>query len=213
MRSQRAQSQYTTSSRADASPTSSTGAPLFFASRFAPCFALLTASVLVLSLAAIPQAAFAQEVDPFAGVEEMIVTDSGTEGLLKPQSTSAIAFDATDLDNKGVEDISDIAAYVPNLDIRSSNATNASFFVRGVGLQDFGSNASSSVPIFQDGIARNPSATQLVGLYDVGGLSVLRGPQGSGPYRNASGGAILISTAISILTVTAIIGWVGLSPG
>jgi hypothetical protein len=51
----------------------------------------------------------------------------------------------------GVEDLGDIAAYVPNLEIRSQNATNASFFVRGVGLQDFGANASSSVPIFQDG--------------------------------------------------------------
>ncbi|MFK7897817.1 MAG: TonB-dependent receptor [Myxococcota bacterium] len=160
-------------------------------------FALFAASLIAFALTTVaPQDANAQqEIDPFAGVEEMIVTTDTTDGLLKPASTSAIAFDAADLDNKGVEDISDIAAYVPNLDIRSSNATNASFFVRGVGLQDFGSNASSSVPIFQDGIARNPSATQLVGLYDVGGLNVLRGPQGSGPYRNASGGAILISTA------------------
>jgi iron complex outermembrane receptor protein len=135
------------------------------------------------------------ENDPWAGIEEMIVTGSGAGALLTPQSTSAVAFDASALEAYGVEDIGDIAAYVPNLEIRSQNATNASFFVRGVGLQDFGANASSAVPIIQDGLIRNPSAAQLVGLFDVGGLSVLRGPQGSGNYRNASAGAILVETA------------------
>lgn len=134
----------------------------------------------------------AKSDDPFAGVEEMVVTGSGTAALLAPASTSAIAFDAAELEAYGVEDLSDIAAYVPNLEIRSQNATNASFFVRGVGLQDFGANASSSVPIFQDGVPRNPSATQLVGLFDIGGLSVLKGPQGSGNFRNASAGAFLV---------------------
>ncbi len=134
------------------------------------------------------------EPDPFAGVEEMIVTGSGTAALLAPTSTSAISFDTSALEAYGVEDLSDISAYVPNLEIRSANATNASFFVRGVGLQDFGANASSSVPIFQDGIPRNPSATQLVGLFDVSGLSVLKGPQGTGRFRNASAGAFIVET-------------------
>lgn len=137
----------------------------------------------------------AEDEDPFAGVEEMIVTGSGTAALLAPTSTSAISFGAAELDAYNVQDIGDVAAYVPNLEIRTQNATNASFFVRGVGLQDFGANSSSSVPIFQDGVPRNPSATQLVGLFDVGGLSVLKGPQGSGNYRNASAGVIMVEAA------------------
>jgi len=132
--------------------------------------------------------------DPFAGVEEMIVTGSSAADLLNPTSTSTIAFDASELSDIGAEDIGDLAAYVPNLEIATVNATNASFFVRGVGLQDFGANASSSVPIFQDGIPRNASATQLVGLFDIGGLSVLKGPQGSGNFRNASAGAFVVQT-------------------
>ena len=136
-----------------------------------------------------------EDADPFAGVEEMIVTGSGTAALLAPTSTSAISFGAAELEAYNVQDIGDVAAYVPNLEIRTQNATNASFFVRGVGLQDFGANSSSSVPIFQDGVPRNPSATQLVGLFDVGGLSVLKGPQGSGNYRNASAGVIKVEAA------------------
>ncbi|MEZ4281506.1 MAG: TonB-dependent receptor [Myxococcota bacterium] len=134
--------------------------------------------------------------DPFAGVEEMVVTGSSTKDLLNPTSTSAIVFDASDLANAGVQDVSDLDAYVPNLEITSVNATNASFFIRGVGLQDFGANASSSVPIYQDGIPRNASATQLVGLFDVGGISVLKGPQGSKHFRNASAGAFVLQTRL-----------------
>ncbi len=156
----------------------------------------LLASLLTLGLA--PTASHAQQqgadVDPFAGVEEMVVTGASSAELLNPSSTSAIAFDADALSDIGVEDVSDLAAYVPNLEIASVNATNASFFIRGVGLQDFGANASSSVPIFQDGIPRNASATQLVGLFDIGGLSVLKGPQGSRNLRNASAGAFIVKT-------------------
>ena len=134
------------------------------------------------------------EADPFAGVEEMIVTGSSAVEILVPPSTSAISFDSKALAEIGVQDVGDIAAYVPNLEVATVNATNASFFIRGVGLQDFGANASSSVPIYQDGIPRNASATQLVGLFDIGGVSVLKGPQGSGNFRNASAGAFVIKT-------------------
>ena len=167
------------------------------ASRHFP-FASLISTCLAFGVLTTTAPGLAQqtEPDPFAGIEEMVVVGGGNAAaLLTPESTSAIAFDAKALTAFGVEDVGDIAAFVPNLEISTSNATNASFFVRGVGLQDFGANASSAVPIIQDGVVRNPSATQLVGLFDLGGLQVLRGPQASGNYRNASAGAILIQTA------------------
>ena len=151
-------------------------------------------AMALLSILTGSAAAQVDEGDPFAGVEEMIVVGGSAASLLAEAQTSAIAFDASDLENYRVQDVGDVAAYVPNLEIRTANATNASFFIRGVGLQDFGSNASSSVPIFQDGIARNPSASQLVGLFDISGLTVMKGPQGSGNYRNASAGAFVIKT-------------------
>ncbi|MEM9175533.1 MAG: TonB-dependent receptor, partial [Myxococcota bacterium] len=176
--------------------------------RAAHCSPVLLVSC-VLGFAAIGSGLFATNAfaqsdadDPFAGVEEMIVTGSGTASLLSESNSSSIGFNAQELDGLGVENIGDVADYVPNLEIRSQNQTNASFFVRGVGLQDFGANATSSVPIFQDGIARNPSATQLSGLFDIGALSVMRGPQGSGNYRNASAGAITFEVAKPTSDVT-----------
>ncbi len=155
---------------------------------------LVMVPCLLSSSVAAAQGATPGTFDPFSGVEEMIVTGTPTEDVLVPTNVSAVTFDADALMALGVSDVSDLDAFVPNLEIRSENATNASFFVRGVGLQDFGANAQSAVPIIQDGVVRNPSATQLVGLFDVGGLSVLRGPQGSGNFRNASAGAIVINT-------------------
>ena len=164
-----------------------------FNSRFAMCFLYMMSTASLMPLVASAQNS--TDADPWAGVEEMLVTGSGINSLLDPENVSVIAFDTKMLADRGVADVGDIAAFVPNLDIRSQNATNASFFIRGVGLQDFGANSTSAVPIIQDGVIRNPSATQLVGLFDIEGLSVLRGPQSTGNHRNASAGTIKILTA------------------
>src|SRR4029450_9371689 len=68
----------------------------------------------------------------------------------------------------------------------------AIFFVRGIGLSDFSSNAAGAVTIFQDDVSLNAPAIQTGQLYDVEGIDVVRGPQGSGPFRNASAGAIRV---------------------
>ena len=148
-----------------------------------------------------PSLGFAQDggqseedgTDPWAGVEELLVTGSSAAGILEAASgNSVIGFDAETLAAIGAQDISDIAASTPNLEIRKTSATTPTFFIRGVGLNDFNSNATGAVAIYQDGIAVNAPALQLGALFDVEGVSVLRGPQGVGFGRNASAGAIKI---------------------
>src|SRR5262249_5600411 len=68
-------------------------------------------------------------------------------------------------------------------------ATQATFFVRGIGLSDFSSNAAGAVTILQDDVALNAPAIQTGQLFDVENVDVVRGPQGTGPFRNASAGA------------------------
>lgn len=129
--------------------------------------------------------------DPWAGVEEMIVTSSGEMILTQIATSSAIGFDAETLQAEGVSDISDLAAFTPNLEIKTAfAAVNPTIFLRGVGLDDFNSNSASAVSIFQDGIYMNSPAGQLFGLYDVEAVEVLLGPQPT--LTNASAGAILI---------------------
>jgi outer membrane receptor protein involved in Fe transport len=132
------------------------------------------------------------EVDPWAGVEEMIVTSSGNALLQGITATSVTAFDQKDLVAVGAADIGDLADFTPNLDIRSTSASSPTFFIRGVGLSDFNANASGSVAVYRDGVAINSPATQLGLIYDVDGVTVLRGPQGTGPALNASAGKIQV---------------------
>jgi iron complex outermembrane receptor protein len=132
--------------------------------------------------------------DPFAGVEEMVVVGSGMVGALTETSTSVTAFDSMKLEALGVSNVADVAAYTPNLEIRTASSTTPTFFIRGVGLNNFTANAASAVAVYVDDAPRNLPAIQLGLLYDLDGLEVQKGPQGSGPGRNASAGAIRMYT-------------------
>lgn len=132
--------------------------------------------------------------DPFAGVEEMVVVGSGQTEALTTGSTSVTSFDALKLESLGVSNVGDVAAYTPNLEIRSASSTTATFFIRGVGLNDFTANASSAVAVYVDDAPRNLPAIQLGLLYDMQNIDIQKGPQGSGPGRNASAGAIRMYT-------------------
>lgn len=154
--------------------------------------ALPAAAMLVLCSAI----AAAQEAtsDPWSGVEEMVVTGSGVLDALTSSTVSVTAFDSSELEAIGAGDVSDVAAFTPNLEIRTAGSTAATLFVRGVGLNDFTSNAAGSVAVYEDDVPKNLPAIQLGQLYDVEGVTVLKGPQGSGPGRNASAGAIKVYT-------------------
>ncbi len=107
-------------------------------------------------------------------------------------SDSVTGFGAEDLAALGASDISDLAAFTPNLEIVTAGATTPTFFIRGVGLNDFNSNSTGAVAIYQDDVPINAPALQLSTLYDIADVNVLRGPQGTGLARNASAGAIKV---------------------
>lgn len=134
--------------------------------------------------------------DPWAGVEQMIVTGSGElSAILVESSKSVAAFDDSYLQAIGAQNVGDLAAFTPSLEITSAfAASNPEVFIRGVGLRDANSTASGAVAIIQDGVYLNSPAGQLSSLYDVSSVSVLRGPEGSKYGRNASAGAILIES-------------------
>lgn len=123
----------------------------------------------------------------------MEVVGSGAAALLEsPTPTSFTAFDAEDLQALGATDVSDVSAATPNLEIRTQGSTSAVFFIRGVGLNDFSPNASSSVAVYSDGVPLSSPVFQLSQLFDIQDFQVLKGPQTGAAGRNASAGSILI---------------------
>ena len=133
--------------------------------------------------------------DPWAGVEELVVTGSGSVEALLAAPTSVVAFDQNELNAIQADNISDLAEYTPNLEISSPYAaSNPQLFIRGVGLQDSNSNASSAVAVVVDNVYVNSPAGQLSSLFDVETVEVLRGPQGAFYGRNASAGVVRVIT-------------------
>lgn len=153
------------------------------------------ASVLMATLAlplrtSAQNGAEANGSDPWAGVEEMLVTGTSSAGLLADTTTSAIAFDAGELEDIGAQDVSDLARFTPSLEINTTSATTPTFFIRGVGLNDANANAAGAISIYVDDVPINSAAIQLAGLFDTAAVEVLRGPQAYIDARNASGGMI-----------------------
>ncbi len=136
-------------------------------------------------------------------LEELTVTGSAGQTLEVDAAESTVQFDNAELDAMGAVDVTDLSKITPNLEIRQGDATQANFFIRGVGLADFSANSSSAVAIFQDGVPLNSTAIQLVGLFDAQGVSVERGPQGAGSARNATAGAIRIDSRLPTGELTA----------
>jgi len=131
---------------------------------------------------------------PPPGVDVMQVKGRAVSGIETDVPESITQFDADTIAALGAGSIADLAKVTPNVEIRSAGATTAVFFIRGVGLSDFSSNAAGAVAVYQDNVPLNTPALQVGQLYDVLTVDVKSGPQGSGLYRNASAGAIMTYT-------------------
>jgi iron complex outermembrane receptor protein len=125
-------------------------------------------------------------------IEEILITGEQGGMLVKDDTVSVMSFDPGVLQVEGIRDIRDLSNFTPSLEIKSAfAASNPTIYIRGVGLDDFNANAASAVAIYQDDVYLQSPAIQLAQFYDVEGVEVLRGPQGT-RYRNASAGAILL---------------------
>jgi iron complex outermembrane receptor protein len=126
---------------------------------------------------------------PPPGVEVMRVRGRGITSIVSEVPESVTRFDAATIEALGAQNVADLSRVTPNVNIVERGATQANFYVRGIGLADPSANSAGAVAVFQDGVALNAPAIQTGQLFDVQTVEVLRGPQGTGPFRNASAGA------------------------
>ena len=167
-----------------------------FANRFVLAFGMLALVFVFLVQTPLARAqASTAEDDPWAGVEEMVVSGVGGVAELLKAPSSVVAFDSDDLAAMGTQNVGDLAEFTPNLEITSPfAASNPQLFIRGVGLQDSNSNAASAVAVIVDGVYMASPAGQLSQVYDAKNVEILRGPQGALIGRNASAGAIVVTS-------------------
>jgi len=130
-------------------------------------------------------------------LEEIVVTAQKRAESLQDTPIAITAFTASALADKGVNDISEIANFTPNLVFDTTSpiggvSSGAAVFIRGIGNTDFSLTTDPGVGTYVDGVYVSRSVGGVLDVLDVERIEVLRGPQGTLFGRNTIGGAINI---------------------
>jgi len=130
-----------------------------------------------------------------AQIEEIVVTAQKRPENIQNVPISISAVSGQFLEDSNIDTLQDLGAYIPNLSLsQSSQVANQRIIIRGVG--SVGDSAiEPSVAVFIDGVYYPRSSSVVGTMADLALVEVLRGPQGTLYGRNASMGALNITTA------------------
>jgi iron complex outermembrane recepter protein len=144
---------------------------------------------LLLALAAAMSQGAYSEGEEFV-LEEVIVTAERRSESIQdiPASISAITGDT--VENLGIRDVNDLQNFVPGLTVKSQSIATTKFNIRGVGQAVDDITVESGVGVFIDDIYLPRMGAAGGALFDLEGVEVLRGPQGTLYGRNTAGGSI-----------------------
>ncbi len=152
-------------------------------------------SVSLLSLAA-ASPALAQSQAPAPQVEEVVVTAQRKSENLQDVPLAVSAFSPKMIEAVQLRDTTDLARFTPSVTGGLNTGTGSAlmFYIRGLGSTE--QIASFDVPVatYVDEIYLARQSANAVSLFDVAGVEVMRGPQGTLFGRNTTGGAVAITT-------------------
>jgi iron complex outermembrane recepter protein len=125
-------------------------------------------------------------------IEEIIVTAQKREESIQETPISVTAFTGESLQTKGVSNVVDLAAIVPNMRITDNPGTTSTTTISMRGLAQGNPSASFSpkVGLYVDGAYIAEMKGSNFDLEDLERVEVLRGPQGTLYGRNTIGGAV-----------------------
>jgi iron complex outermembrane receptor protein len=131
-----------------------------------------------------------------AKLEEVVVTAQKRVQRLVDVPINVSAMSEREVRETRVEQVRDIAAYIPNVDIKEQVPGGIPVVsIRGVGLDDFSSTNSPAAGVYVDQVTLSSLALMSFDLYDIERIEVLKGPQGTLYGRNSTAGAINVLTA------------------
>lgn len=127
-------------------------------------------------------------------IEEVVVTATKRSQTLEDLAAAANVLGGDEVRAAEINNVRDIVAEVPNLSIGDQFGF-ARVFMRGIGMTSIDIGGEGAVSFLQDGAIIPRPAAQLMGMFDLKQLEVLRGPQGTLYGRGATAGAINMATA------------------
>ncbi len=163
------------------------------------CRAALLATAL---LPAVPALADEQQAPPRSSADvltdEILVTAQkrGAAERLQDVPIAITAFTADQLNARQFRTIENLSFSAPNVALDSVGTTPgvANFSIRGLGINSSIPSVDPTVGVFVDGIYLGVIYGVVLDTFDLEGVEVLRGPQGTLFGKNVTGGGVLIKT-------------------
>jgi iron complex outermembrane receptor protein len=130
------------------------------------------------------------------GLETIVVTAQRRSEDIQTVPISIQAFTGRDIEELGIRSSTDIAQFTSNVEIAlPAGAGNQPLIsIRGIGLNDYDTNNAGPNGVYLDEVYLSAPSSQTFSTFDLQGIEVLKGPQGTLYGRNTSGGAINIVT-------------------
>ena len=131
---------------------------------------------------------------PNAGLEEVIVTARKRAESLQDVPVAVTALTGGMIERGNINSVVEVAKLAPNVELIAQPFAGSALAasIRGVGLDDLEKTFEPTVAVSVDGVFYSSTAGANVDLFDVEGIEVLRGPQGTLFGRNTIGGVINI---------------------
>src|SRR6185312_10761293 len=157
-------------------------------------------TALLLASAATASESWAQGVSaegesdsgPATVLQEVVVTAERRSVSLQQTAISATVLTTDDLQKKGINSVDALQFTTPALTVQNTGE-NVLLNIRGIGKGYGGIQDPSGVLIYRDGVSASPGGFLAdEPYYDLEGVEVLRGPQGTLAGQNATGGALFI---------------------
>ncbi|AKK66812.1 TonB-dependent receptor [Xanthomonas translucens] len=159
-------------------------------------WSLRTSALAVAVVSAVSFSAAAQQADSTDGVARLdtvkVTAERRSEdskdvpisaSVLRPEYLDAIATSGSD--------VRVLAGKAPSLNVESSNGrVFPRFYIRGYGNTDFNTYASQPVSLVYDDVVAENAFLKGFPIFDLEGLEVLRGPQGTLFGRNTPAGVV-----------------------
>ena len=163
--------------------------------RISACVAALAAAALYTPAFAQAEAGHDQAQDA-GGVStgDIVVTAQRRSENLQEVPIAVTAIDSAVAEKLNIRDLQNLQIVTPGLSV-STGVGYAMTYIRGVGANFSNPGVENPVAVYIDGAYVERGKGGNLDMVDVASVQVLKGPQGTLWGRNATGGAILISTA------------------
>lgn len=163
-------------------------------------FTRVSLIALTATLAAAPQAAFAQdnaapEDDGAASGNQIIVTAQKVEQRLQDVPITISATSGERIGELGVGDLDELSYYTPGLLIQEQSANNPGVVIRGITSDSGSAQQGPRVTLYYNGVDISRSRGSYQAIYDLERVEVIKGPQATLFGTASAVGAISLVSA------------------